>query len=72
MNQRVFAGWNWMRGIYLLTGLIIIIQASINERWLGIALGGYFVAMAVFRLGCAAGACFGGSCDVKSNDSGKR
>lgn len=71
MKQRVFTGWNRMRGVYLVTGLIIIIQAAVNEQWPGIALGGYFVAMAVLRLGCAAGTFFNGSCDVKSNNSGK-
>ncbi|HRQ16405.1 MAG TPA: hypothetical protein PL085_05010 [Agriterribacter sp.] len=69
MKQRVLTGWNRMRWIYLITGVIIIIQAAISRQWLGIALGNYFTSMAVFRFGCASGTCFGGSCDVHHTKS---
>lgn len=65
MKERILTGWNWVRMIYLLTGLTIIIQAIVTAQWIGIALGGYFAAMAIFRFGCAAGSCFGGSCSVE-------
>jgi len=65
MKARILTGWNWIRMIYLLTGIAIIIQAIVTAQWIGIALGGYFAAMAIFRFGCAAGSCFGGSCSVE-------
>lgn len=72
MKHRVLTGWNWMRRIYLITGLVIIIQAAINEQWPGIALGGYFASMAVFKFGCATGTCSGGRCDASRKESGEK
>ncbi|MCO5237884.1 MAG: hypothetical protein M9933_16625 [Chitinophagaceae bacterium] len=71
MKQRIFTGWNWMRAIYLVTGIIIMIQAVTSRLWVGLFLGGYFIIMAVFALGCAAGNCYGGSCGVKTIEEKK-
>ncbi|MCO5240468.1 MAG: hypothetical protein M9904_10460 [Chitinophagaceae bacterium] len=68
MKERVLSGWNWIRVIYLITGVTIIIQSATNGQWLGVALGGYFSAMALFRFGCAAGSCFGGSCTIENSN----
>ena len=68
MKQKILTGWNLMRGIYVTTGLVMIIQAAFTGQWLGMALGSYFVAMAVLRLGCASGSCFGGNCNVKRRE----
>lgn len=69
MKERVFSGWNWIRIIYLITGITIIIQSAMSAQWLGIALGSYFSAMAIFRFGCAGGSCFGGSCNIDTSSS---
>lgn len=71
MKQRILTGWNWMRAIYLITGIIIMIQAVINQMWIGLLLGGYFAVMAVFSLGCAAGNCYSGNCTVKNVEEKK-
>lgn len=41
----------------------------IAREWIGIAFGGYFAAMGLFALGCAAGNCYGGSCETKTKKS---
>lgn len=69
MKQRILTGWNWLRGIYLVTGIMIVIQAAMNGQWLGVALGSYFAAMAIFRFGCAAGSCLGDNCNTDSPKS---
>jgi hypothetical protein len=69
MKQRILTGWSWIRGIYLVTGIMIAVQAAVNGQWLGVALGSYFAAMAVFKFGCAAGSCFGDSCNVNRHKS---
>lgn len=64
MKQRILTGWTWIRGIYLVTGIIIVVQAAVNRQWLGVALGSYLAAMAIFKFGCAAGNCLGSDCNV--------
>lgn len=62
LKQRLLTGWNFIRGIYVLLGCLIVIQSAADGNWFGIILGGYFTAMGLFAFGCAGGACFGGSC----------
>jgi hypothetical protein len=57
MKERMLYGWNFMRVFYLLIGLTIIIESIISKQWPGIAFGGYFAAMGLFRFGCAGGNC---------------
>lgn len=58
MKQRILSGWNWIRVIYLILGVFIIIQSILMQQWVGSVLGGWFAAMGLFGLGCAAGACY--------------
>jgi hypothetical protein len=58
MKERILHGWNFMRVFYLLIGLAVIIESIISRQWPGIAFGGYFAAMGLFRFGCAAGTCY--------------
>lgn len=57
MKERILTGWTFRRGIYLLMGSLLIIQAVMEKQWIGVVLGGYFAAMGIFSFGCAAGNC---------------
>lgn len=63
MKQRIVTGWNFIRVLYLLAGIMILIQSVTERQWMGIALGLYFVVMGLFAVGCAAGNCFGNHCN---------
>jgi hypothetical protein len=59
MKDRILKGWTFQRVLYLLMGVMIIIQFAAEKQWFGILLGVYFAAMGFFAFGCAAGNCFG-------------
>lgn len=59
MKERILKGWTARRVIYLVLGIIIMIQAYKDGQWPGILAGAYFAAMGFFAFGCAGGACFG-------------
>ena len=65
MINRIFSNWTWIRAIYLLIGVYIIIQSAYDNQWIGILFGAWPAAMGLFNLGCAAGNCTTGNCDVK-------
>lgn len=71
MKERILTGWNFQRIILLLTGLGFIIYSIISSTWLGIFLGTYFASMGIFRMGCAAGSCYGGACGSDEPSSRK-
>jgi len=58
MKERILSEWTVVRFIYLILGIGLMVQAYMEQQWMGIAIGGYFASMAVFNFGCAAGACF--------------
>lgn len=60
MKERIMTGWTWARLLYLLAGLFLMIHSIVEERWIGVALGGYFAAMGLFAFGCAGGMCYPG------------
>lgn len=60
MKERILYGWTFMRVFYLLIGLTIIVESITSKQWPGLAFGGYFAAMGLFRFGCAAGNCYTG------------
>lgn len=62
MRKRILTNWTFTRSLYLAMGILVIIQSSIQQQWLGILLGGYFASMGLFAFGCAAGNCFGANC----------
>ena len=49
--------WNFRRIIYLIGGIWAITQSVMDRMWILIPFGLYFVAMAVFKFGCASGKC---------------
>lgn len=55
--QRITRGWNFMRIIYLVLGIWVILQSIQMRQWVGVLLGVWFAAMGLFALGCAAGTC---------------
>lgn len=71
MKNRITTGWTWTRGIFLLIGSWMIIQAALEGEWLGIVLGAWLAAMGVFGLGCASGNCYNGNCEVKPEKENK-
>ena len=71
MKQRILTGWNFIRILYLLAGIMILIQSVADRQWMGVALGVYFAAMGLLAVGCAAGNCFGNSCNVQQEPKNK-
>ncbi len=69
MKQRILSGWTFARGVYLVLGVVVIIQSVISAQWLGVLFGGYFASMGLFAFGCAGGNCFGGSCTVEAKEN---
>lgn len=65
MKERILTNWTFSRALYLIMGIVIIIQAAIGHQWVGFVLGGYFASMGLFAFGCAAGNCFSSSCVTK-------
>ncbi len=65
MKERILTNWTFTRVLYLIIGSAIIIQSIMSQQWFGVAFGGYFASMGLFAFGCAAGNCFGGSCEVE-------
>lgn len=64
MWHRLSTGWTFRRALYLVVGIFLIAFAVSDRQWFGIAFGAYFAAMGLFAFGCAAGNCYGGSCDT--------
>ena len=59
--QRIITGWTLARFVYLGLGSVIMFESLFHSEWLGVVIGGYFAVMGLFGLGCASGACYGGS-----------
>jgi len=64
MKDRILKGWTFMRVMYTVAGIAVIIQSAGIHAWIGVLFGAYFTSMGVFGFGCAAGNCFGGTCEV--------
>ena len=66
MKERILTGWTFTRGLYLIMGILVIIQSAMQQQWFGVLFGGYFASMGLFAFGCAAGNCLGGNCAVET------
>lgn len=71
MKKRLLTGWTISRMAYLVIGITVILQAVVNDQWLGILLGGFVTFMGLFAFGCAAGNCSDGSCEVEHDQDQK-
>lgn len=69
MFDNLFRNWTFVRFLYLILGGIILTQSAIDHQWAGTFLGGYFMVMGLFSIGCAAGNCAGGSCELPAKKS---
>lgn len=69
LKERLLSNWNISRVFYLLMGIFILVQSVMNAQWLGVLFGGYFSAMGLFALGCAAGNCYGGNCAIEPDQN---
>lgn len=58
MKQRILSGWTFQRIIFLVMGVMILIQSVMERQWIGVAFGAYFASMGLFSFGCASGACY--------------
>jgi hypothetical protein len=65
MKERILNNWTFMRALYLLMGIAVIVQSVMSQQWFGVAFGGYFASMGLFAFGCAAGNCYSGNCVTK-------
>lgn len=57
MRNSLLTGWTFTRVLYVAIGLLVMIQAVMQQQWLGILFGSYFASMGIFAFGCAAGNC---------------
>jgi len=57
MKDRILHGWNLMRVVYLIMGIVIIIQSIMAHQYPVLFFGLYFIATSILGLGCAGGAC---------------
>ncbi len=55
--KKIFPNWSFSRILYLAAGLLFILVAVKDRMWFMIPVGLYFVAMGIFKLGCASGSC---------------
>ncbi len=72
MKKRILTGWTWIRGAFLFMGVWMIIQSALEGEWFGIILGTWLAVMGLFGLGCAAGNCFTGNCEVRPDGDHKK
>ena len=49
--------WTLSRLLYLAAGIFFVLIAANDRVWFMIPFGLYFMAMAIFKFGCAGGAC---------------
>ena len=67
MKERLLTNWTFIRALYVIMGIMIVVQTIMSRQWIGVAFGGYFASMGLFAFGCASGNCFGGKCATDSN-----
>jgi len=59
MIKRILNDWTFTRALYLILGIVVIVQSVMTQQWFGAIFGAYFASMGLFAFGCAAGNCFG-------------
>jgi hypothetical protein len=57
MKERILTKWTFKRALYILLGIVVIVQSVMSKQWFGVAFGGYFASMGLFAFGCGAGNC---------------
>jgi hypothetical protein len=59
MKYVILHNWNFFRGLRLILGIIIIVQAVMSREWIFGMMGFFFAGMALFNQGC----CGTGTCN---------
>lgn len=72
MKKRILTGWSVRRVLYLILGVIVVVQGIMDKEWIWLLPGLYFTAMGVFAFGCASGNCYGGQCYVDPKTTPKK
>lgn len=57
MKQLLFTNWHTMRWVRLAFASFLFFQAYTTHEWFFIAFGVFFLAQAVFNLGCGPSGC---------------
>ena len=57
MKQLLFTNWHLMRWVRLAFAGFLFTQAYLTHEWFFIAFGLFFLAQAVFNLGCGPNGC---------------
>lgn len=68
MKERILTQWTLPRALFLIMGIMVMVQSAMSHQWFGILFGAYFAAMGLFAFGCASGGCFGGNCATDTKD----
>ena len=55
--KNVFINWTLSRFLYLAAGVFFVLVAVNDRALLMIPFGLYLISMAIFKFGCAGGAC---------------
>jgi hypothetical protein len=58
MKERLLSNWTFIRVMYLLVGVSLVIQGLAGQQWLISLWGAYFASMGLFGFGCASGGCY--------------
>lgn len=69
MKERILKNWTFTRVLFLVLGMIVIVQSVVSQQWFGVLFGSYFASMGLFSIGCASGNCYGGNCEIKPEKS---
>lgn len=71
MKQRLLTGWNFIRVLYLIAGVMMLVQSMADRQWLLALPGVYFALMGLFAIGCAGGSCYTGTAPKQDHDLSK-
>jgi hypothetical protein len=63
MFQNVFSNWNFIRGIRLVLGIMLVAQSVALHNWGMAMFGGLFIFQSITNTGC----CGSGGCNVYPN-----
>ena len=55
--HRITTGWTFLRALYGVMGMWVLVQAILAKEWAFGVFGLYFLSMGIFGFGCAAGNC---------------
>lgn len=67
MKERILTGWTFMRAVYAIMGVVIIVQSVMSHQYIIAIFGVYFASMGIFAFGCAAGNCYVPNTGTKRN-----